>query len=148
MDYDVALWTELCDEARRGVGKALPVPILGADVRSDAVSFAINNAKAAGIGHLLRFSKRDLRDFVPPEGPPGVVLCNPPYGERIGEEKDLRGLYRLLGEVFTQRCAGWTGWVFTGNPRLADAIGLAPAEQVPLYNGKIPCRLLRFEMGR
>jgi putative N6-adenine-specific DNA methylase len=146
MDYDVALWTELRDEARRGVGKALPVPIVGADVRGDAVSFAINNARAAGIGHLLRFDKRDLKDFVAPAGAPGIVLCNPPYGERIGEEKELRGLYRLLGEVFTQRCAGWTAWVFTGNPRLASAIGLPPAEEVPLYNGKIPCRLLRFEM--
>jgi putative N6-adenine-specific DNA methylase len=145
MDFDVELWTALRDEARHGVGKALPAPILAADIRSDAVSFAINNARAAGVGHLLRVDKRDVADFQPPAGP-GVLVCNPPYGERIGEEKQLRGLYRLLGEVFTQRCAGWTAWVFTGNPRLAEAIGLMPAEQVPLYNGKIPCRLLRFDM--
>jgi putative N6-adenine-specific DNA methylase len=144
MDYDVELWTALRDEARRGVGKGLPAPVLAADVRGDAVAFAIHNARAAGIGHLLRFDKRDLRDFQPPPGPPGVLLCNPPYGERLGEEKSLFGLYRLLGEVIGQRCAGWTAWVFTGNPRLAEAIGLTPAEQVPLYNGKIPCRLLRF----
>ncbi len=147
MDYDVRLWTELRDEARRGVGRALPAPILGADVRGDAVSFAINNARAAGIGHLLRFEKRDVRDFRPPEGPPGVILCNPPYGERIGEERELRGLYRTLGEVFAQRCAGWTAFVFTGNPALAHAIGLRPSAQIPLYNGKISCRLLRFEMA-
>jgi putative N6-adenine-specific DNA methylase len=147
MDYDVELWTALRDEARRSVAKALPAPILASDVRGDAVSFAISNARAAGIGHLLRVDKRDVADFRRPEGPPGVLVCNPPYGERIGEEKQLRGLYRLLGEVFAQRCPGWSAWVFTGNPRLADAIGLAPAEQVPLYNGKIPCRLLRFEPG-
>ena len=74
-----------------------------------------------------------------------MLVCNPPYGERIGEERELVGLYRLLGDVFAQRCAGWTCFVFTGNPRLADAIGLRPAEQIPLYNGKIPCRLLRFD---
>src|SRR5262245_57829277 len=68
MDYDVALWAELRDEARRGVGKALPATITGSDVRGDAVSFAINNAKAAGIGHLLRFPKCDLRDLTLPEG--------------------------------------------------------------------------------
>ncbi len=146
MDYDVGLWTELRDEARRAILKTLPVPVLGSDVRGDAVSFSIDNARAAGIGHLLRFDKRDLRDFRPPDGPPGIVLCNPPYGERIGEEKDLFGLYRLMGEVFSQRCRGWTAWVFSGNPRLADAIGLVPAEHVPLYNGKIPCRLLRFDL--
>jgi putative N6-adenine-specific DNA methylase len=145
MDYDVELWTALRDEARRGVLKALPAPVLASDVRGDAVSFAISNARAAGIGHLLRVEKRDVRDFRPP-GPPGVLLCNPPYGERIGEEKDLFGLYRLLGEVFAQRCPGWTCHVFTGNPRLAAAIGLAPAAEVPLYNGKIPCRLLKFEL--
>jgi putative N6-adenine-specific DNA methylase len=148
MDYDVELWTALRDEARQGVLRALPAPIIGSDVRGDAVSFAINSARAAGIGHLLRFDKRDVRDFVPPsEGHQGgVLVCNPPYGERIGEERELFGLYKLLGEVFSQRCAGWTCFVFTGNPRLADAIGLRPAEQVPLYNGKIPCRLLRFDM--
>jgi putative N6-adenine-specific DNA methylase len=135
----------LRDEARRGVGRALPAPVTGSDLRGDAVAFAINNAKAAGIGHLLRFSKRDLRDFEPPSGPPGVLVCNPPYGERLGEERELRGLYRLLGEVFAQKCRGWLAFVFTGNKALADTIGLRPAAEVPLYNGKIPCRLLRFE---
>jgi putative N6-adenine-specific DNA methylase len=146
MDYDVRLWTALRDEARRGVGRALPAPILGSDLRGDAVAFAINNARAAGIGHLLRFDKRDVRDFRPPDGPPGVILCNPPYGERIGEERELRSLYQTLGEVFAQRCAGWTAFVFTGNPVLANAVGLRPAVQIPLFNGKIACRLLRFEI--
>ena len=95
----------------------------------------------------LGFDRRDVRNFRPPEGPPGVIVCNPPYGERIGEEKDLRGLYRLLGEVFAERCRGWTAYVFTGNPSLAAAVGLTPAEQVPLYNGKIPCRLLKYELS-
>jgi putative N6-adenine-specific DNA methylase len=145
MDFDVQLWTALRDEARRGVRKALPAPVLGSDVRGDVVAAAINNARAAGVGHLLRFDKRDVRDFRPPDGPPGVLLCNPPYGERIGEEKELFGLYRLLGDVFLQRCPGWTAFVFTGNRALAESIGRRPSVQVPLYNGKIPCRLLRFD---
>src|SRR5207253_5932106 len=104
MDFDVELWTTLRDEARRGVLHALPAPILGSDIRGDAVSFAIDNAKAAGIGHLLRFDKRDVKNFQVPDGPPGVIVCNPPYGERIGEERELMTLYRTLGEVFAQRC--------------------------------------------
>jgi putative N6-adenine-specific DNA methylase len=143
MEYDVRLWTALRDEARHGVLKALPAPVLGSDVRGDAVAFSIDNAKAAGIGNLLRFTKRDVRDFEPPLGPPGVLLCNPPYGERLGEERQLRSLYRALGEVF-QRLPGWRCCVFTGNPRLAACIGLDPKEQVSLFNGKIPCRLLMF----
>jgi putative N6-adenine-specific DNA methylase len=143
MNYDVERWISLRDEARRGVRKALDFPIFGADARGDAISFASGNARAAGVGHLLGFHKQDLRDFRP-QGPPGVIVCNPPYGERIGDERELVGLYRLLGEVIGQRCPDWTAWVFTGNPRLASAIGLPPAEEVSLYNGKIPCRLLRF----
>ncbi len=147
MDFDIALWTELRDEARRGIVRALPATIYAADARGDAVSFAIDNARAAGIGHVLRIDKRELRDFQPPAGDGGVLLCNPPYGERIGEEKNLFGLYRLLGEVFAQRCRGWTAYVFTGNPRLAASIGLKPEVEIPLYNGKIPCRLLRFVLN-
>jgi putative N6-adenine-specific DNA methylase len=94
----------------------------------------------------LCFERRDVRDLQLPEGPPGVIVCNPPYGERLGEERELVGLYRLLGEVF-RRSAGWTAWVFTGNARLAREVGLAPAEEVPLFNGKIPCRLLKYEGG-
>jgi putative N6-adenine-specific DNA methylase len=144
MDFDIELWTTLRDEARRGVGRTLPAPILASDVRSDAIKLASANARAAGIGHLLHFAKRDVRDFHPPSETSGVLLCNPPYGERLGQEKNLLNLYRLLGEIFTQRCRGWTTYVFTGNPRLAAAIGLAPVEETPLYNGKIPCRLLKF----
>lgn len=147
MDFDVRLWTALRDEARRGVRKRLPAPVLGSDVRRDAVAFAVQNARAAGIGHLLRFEVQDVRDFRPPPGPPGTLLCNPPYGERLGEEKELRGLYRGLGELFRGRCPGWSAFVFTGNARLAREIGLPPSGQVPLFNGKIPCRLLRFDIG-
>ena len=143
MNYDVGLWTTLRDEARRQVLKQLPQPIQGSDVRRDAIHFAQENAKAAGIGHLLQFARRDVDAFKPPDGPPGILICNPPYGERIGEEKELKGLYRTLGEVFRERCPGWTLWVFTGNAFLARQIG-KPAQVIDLFNGKIPCRLLRY----
>jgi putative N6-adenine-specific DNA methylase len=146
MDFDVELWTALRDEARRGVLKQLAALILGSDIRHDAIAFSIKNARAAGIGHLVRFDVKDVRDFRPPLGPPGIILCNPPYGERIGEEKELISLYKTLGEVLQQQSAGWTAFVFTGNARLARHIGLTPVEQVALFNGKIPCRLLKFEM--
>jgi putative N6-adenine-specific DNA methylase len=144
LDFDVELWTALRDEARSGVLKQLPAPILGFDLRRDAVSFSIQNARIAGVGHVLRFEQGDVREFRPPDGPPGVIVCNPPYGERIGEERELEGLYRTLGEVFRERCGGWTMWIFTGNAKLARQIGLSPSEEVPLFNGKIPCRLLKF----
>jgi putative N6-adenine-specific DNA methylase len=147
MNYDVELWASLREEARAGVRRALPAPVMGSDVRGDAVSMARTNARAAGIGHLLQFDRCDLRDFQPPQGPPGVILCNPPYGERLGDEASLRDLYRLLGQVLGERCRGWTAWVFTGNRRLAHQINLTPAEELPFFNGKIPCRLLKFDLA-
>jgi putative N6-adenine-specific DNA methylase len=143
MDFDIAVWTELRDQARSEIRKELPAPILGSDLRKDAVAFAQGNARTAGIGHLLRFEVKDVRHFPPPPGPPGIILCNPPYGERIGEESELKEIYRTLGEVF-RRCNGWRAFVFTGNSRLARCIGLKPRSEVSLFNGKIPCRLLEF----
>src|SRR5205807_3146482 len=70
LDFDIALWAELRDEARRGVRKQLAAPVVGSDVRRDAIQFAKTNARAAGVGHLIRFEGKDLRDFRPPEGPP------------------------------------------------------------------------------
>jgi putative N6-adenine-specific DNA methylase len=144
LNYDIGLWTTVRDEARRQVAKTLAHRVIGYDARSDAIHFAQTNAKAAGIGHLLRFEKRDLADFKPPAGPPGVLICNPPYGERIGEEKDLVGLYQTLGRVFRERCTGWKLFVFTGNAFLARQIGLKHARLYDLFNGKIPCRLLCY----
>jgi putative N6-adenine-specific DNA methylase len=146
MDYDVKLWTELRDEGRRGVLKKLPAPILGSDIRKDAIAFSRSNARAAGIGNLIHFEVRDVAQLRPPPGPPGVIVCNPPYGERIGEEKELRTLYRTFGEVVQKDCAGWNAFVFTGNAALARNLGMKPSAQIPLFNGKIPCRLLRFDL--
>jgi putative N6-adenine-specific DNA methylase len=145
MDFDINLWTELRDEVRRGVHKQLAAPIIGSDIRYDAVSFSVTNARAAGVGHLIRFEMKDLRDFEPPAGPPGTILCNPPYGERIGDDQDLRALYQTLGEIFRERCAGWQACVFSGNPNLARYVNLPVRRQTALFNGKIACRLLEYE---
>jgi putative N6-adenine-specific DNA methylase len=147
MNFDIELWTQLRDEARRQVKNELHSPILGFDIRHDAIQFSRDNANAAGVGHLVRFEQKELVDFQPPSGPPGTIMCNPPYGERIGEEKDLPGLYRAIGEVLRRHCPGWTACVFTGNARLARHIGLHPTGEAQLYNGKIPCRLLKFQVG-
>jgi putative N6-adenine-specific DNA methylase len=147
MDYDVGLWTAIRAEARDGVLKKLPAFIGGSDVRADAIEFAKANARSAGIGNLLSFERKDLRDFRPPDGPPGVLICNPPYGERIGDDRELRPLYRLMGEVFADRCRGWTCFVFTSVEAPWRDIGLKPKAATPFWNGKIACKLFRFEAG-
>jgi putative N6-adenine-specific DNA methylase len=138
------LWASLRDEARRNVLKKLPAPIMGFDIRKDAIDFANTNARSAGIGNLLSFSRQDLRDFRPREGDCGTILLNPPYGERIGEEKELRPLYQAMGDVFGEHCRGWNVCVFSGNDKLARLIKLPVKESTPLWNGKIPCRLICY----
>jgi putative N6-adenine-specific DNA methylase len=144
MDFDVGEWTAIRDEARQQVGKSLAQPIVGADQRRDVIELARANARAAGIGNMVSFDVTSLHDLRPPTGLPGTLLCNPPYGERIGEEQELVGLYRKLGEVIRDRFAEWNVWVFTGNARLANEIGLPRIDEVALFNGKLPCRLIRF----
>jgi putative N6-adenine-specific DNA methylase len=145
LDFDVELWAEIRDEARRAMLKALPAPIVGSDLRGDVVDFAHVNARAAGIGHLLRFERLDVADLHPPDEPPGTIVCNPPYGERLGEEAELRPLYEAIGRAF-RRFGGWGLWVFTGNNRLARRIDLPVVERLHLFNGRLPCQLLRFNV--
>lgn len=144
LNFDIGLWTALRDEARRQVLTRLPQPIWGHDQRRDAIEFCRGNARAAGIGNVLNFQVTALHDFRPPDGQPGVLVCNPPYGERLGEEKELKGLYKEMGRVFRDVCQGWRVFVFTGNAVLARQIDLKPVRQISLFNGKIPCRLLEF----
>ena len=102
---------------------------------------------SATAGHLIQFERKDVKDVNPPAGPPGIAICNPPYGERIGEEKEWIPLYRKLGEVFGTRWQGWRVFVFTSNDFLAKKIGLPVKSRVPFFNGKIPCHLWEFGTG-
>src|SRR5262249_15237450 len=99
LDFDVRLWTDLRDSARAAGAARFAGPIAGADARSDAIIFSRQNARLAGVGHLTTFTVCDIASWRPPESAPGTIICNPPYGERIGEEKDLIPLYRQLGEL-------------------------------------------------
>jgi putative N6-adenine-specific DNA methylase len=144
LDFDIELWTRLRDDARRRVASRLPAPILGSDAHRDSLHFSQENARAAGVGHLLKFTQTELSDFVPPAGPGGVILCNPPYGERLGDETQLRGLYQALGDITRERCKGWRLCVFSGNQRLLSEIKLPIEREFRLFNGRLPCKLVCF----
>jgi putative N6-adenine-specific DNA methylase len=146
LDFDLGKWTAIRDAARRQVKNALAAAIAGSDVRRDAIALARRNARAAGVGHLLEFSLRDLRDLPPHGLPAGVIFCNPPYGERLGDRRQLAGLYRIIGETLKRCCAGWTAYILSGNPELEEQIGLRPAATTPLFNGALACRLLKYEI--
>ena len=145
LDFDTRLWERLLKEAESGMQRLTTGLITGCDQDSRALVLARRNAAAAGFEGQVHFFHSVLEEFRP-EGERGVVIINPPYGMRLGEEDDLRELYCRIGDILKQRCRGWTGFVLTGNLELAKYIGLKASRRFVLFNGPIECRLLRYEL--
>ena len=120
-------------------------PILGSDRHRGAIDHARDNAKAAGLAQLLRFDIADLQQVRPPAEKPGLIIANPPYGERLGEEQDWIPLYRQLGETIKENWPGWRLGIFTASDRLAREVGLKVKRQTAFYNGSLACKLWEFE---
>jgi putative N6-adenine-specific DNA methylase len=147
-DFDRQLFVAIRDDARRGVRKDLAAPIMGSDIHPGAIELAKTNARNAGVGNLLKIERGDLNDARPAAGPPGMLVVNPPYGERIGEEREWVGLYAKLGEVVASRWQGWRLLVFTSNDWLARKIRLPLRKRSPFFNGKLQCHLWEFDSSR
>lgn len=143
--FDPSLWKRLQTEAREQALPSLSSPVVGSDRSAQALAVARQNARRAGVEEMLTLSQRDVRDFAPPPGP-GVILFNPPYGQRLDEEEALKPLYRLIGDVMKKRCTGYTAYLFTGSQELAKCVGLRASRRFVLFNGPIECRLLKYEL--
>jgi len=145
--HDRVLWQSLVKEAERrcetGLRK-LP-PIVGYDVDRQAVRIALENIEHVGLRgyvHVERKAAADAR----PRHVFGLVAVNPPYGERLGEEKTLVPLYTQLGETLKNHFAGWKATLLTGNPELAFKLGMRATRYYTLYNGALECRLFNFDI--
>jgi putative N6-adenine-specific DNA methylase len=143
--FDEARWKQILTDAESQRRRA-PFPIRGSDVDPSAIRAADENAEWACVERVAKFRRADARTFSPPQGPPGLIATNPPYGDHVGEGEDLAGLYRAFGDALKQRCPGWRAALLTGSPALAKTIGLRPKRRIPLFNGPMECRLLEFEM--
>ena len=145
LDFDSDLWKRICADAEEGI-RRLPLGLItGYDLDNRALLLAGRNTAKAGLEGQVHFFHAALQEFQP-EGDKGVVIINPPYGKRLGEEEDLRELYCQIGDVMKKRCRGWTGYVLTGNLELAKYIGLKASRRYVLYNGAIECRLLKYDL--
>jgi putative N6-adenine-specific DNA methylase len=111
----------------------------GFDRDQGAIQGAVRNAERAGVSEICRFACQPLSGLQPPEGPPGIVLTNPPYGARIGNRKTLFGLYGSLGKVLGERFSGWRVGIITSDDGLAKAVGLPlnPSDHVDHSGTKI-----------
>jgi 23S rRNA (guanine2445-N2)-methyltransferase / 23S rRNA (guanine2069-N7)-methyltransferase len=147
--HDPALWTALLSEARqrREQGLRRVPPITGYDRDPRAIRIALANAGRAGVQNLVQLECRELNQAEPPQSAPvGLVIVNPPYGERLGDAQELETLYAQLGDWLKAHCQGWQAAVFTGNPELGKRMGLRARKVNAFYNGALPCKLLSFSV--
>lgn len=144
-----ALWNRVVNEAmeRREIGRTRIPKILASDCDPRAVRAASINADLAGIAKHLQILQRDLADAKALPGPAGLVIANPPYGERLGAtQEEWKPLYRMLGERLKTQFTGWQAAVFTGDPELGKQMGLRAEKTHVFFNGPLECRLLRFRV--
>jgi len=151
--HDEPAWQGLLIEAReRGAAglarwEAQGTSIRGYDHDPAAIRVALDSLGRAGLSGRVHFERRDLAEAAPGrDGDRGLVVVNPPYGERLGEAAELPALYGLLGRVLRERFRGWRAAVFTGNPDLGRELGMRASHYHSLYNGPIPCRLFHFDI--
>ncbi|MDR2013172.1 MAG: bifunctional 23S rRNA (guanine(2069)-N(7))-methyltransferase RlmK/23S rRNA (guanine(2445)-N(2))-methyltransferase RlmL [Rhodanobacter sp.] len=147
--HDAYLWDTLLDEARTRAAnglRALAAVYFGYDHDAAVLKEARRNAQAAGVADFVRFEHRSIEHLEKPAGcaVPGLVIANPPYGERLGERAALRDLYRTFGERLRKEFHGWRAAVIVSDDELGHRIGLRADKYYVLYNGALQCRLLTF----
>jgi putative N6-adenine-specific DNA methylase len=145
LDADLPLLENLIQDAEKSQRESIPAPIWGSDRNDNVIQQAINNATQCGVLDHVYFAAIELEDVAAPADS-GVLFCNPPYGERLGQDINLGAFYKQLGDVLKQRFKGWTAFVLSGNKELAQSIGLKSSQRFPVYNGALPCQLMKYEL--
>jgi len=145
LNFDATAWQKMKQEAQ---GRAKQVEfqnIYGSDLDMKSVRAAKQNLDQAG---LLEAVKLDRADIVEVEAPAdhGVLIANPPYGVRIGEDEELAALYPKMGETLKRHFAGWNAYFLTSDLRLPKLMRLSPSKRTPLFNGPLECRLFEIKM--
>ena len=145
--HDQELWQSIFDEAeqRKTAGlEALELDFRGYDANPRVLEFATLNIEKAGLDEHIRLAHKPIDQFGKATADYGLLITNPPYGERLGDVDGLIPIYQKLGSVLQKNFQGWKAAVFTGNVELGRETDLTPTKQYQLFNGTIPCKLLVF----
>jgi putative N6-adenine-specific DNA methylase len=140
-NFSSSLWNKVKAEER--AAKTVKLEIFGSDNDPRALGDARRNVAAAGVDRWVKLERADILDRMAP-APAGVMIANPPYGERIGSKEELAEFYPKLGSALKRNYPGWRCHFFTADLRLPKLVRLQPARRVPLYNGALECRLYEF----
>jgi putative N6-adenine-specific DNA methylase len=143
--YNKKDWTLLRGDALKAVRKGVKGQIIVSDRDERCLNAVEENAGYAGVEQYLDYQLCDFRDCTVPENG-GVVILNPEYGKRLGDEQHLERVYANIGDFFKKSCQGYKGYIFTGNMNLAKCVGLRTSSKTVFFNSKIECRLLEYEL--
>ena len=143
--FDADLWKKIRHEERKVQPTPGKLEIYGSDNDPRALNEARRNLAGAGVERWVKLERADILSR-PAPAPAGVMIANPPYGERISSKDELAAFYPELGHALKRHYAGWRCHFFTADLRLAKLIRLQPARRVPLYNGALECRLYEFRI--
>lgn len=143
--WDLSSWPRIRAEAEARAQPPAPLPIWGYDLKGDALDAARANLEAAGLADSVQLKQVNVLESAPP-APSGLIVTNPPYGVRMGEQAELAELYPRLGDTLKQRYAGWTAYFFTADMQLPKLIRLKTSRRTPLYNGALECRLFEIKV--
>ena len=141
--FDSNLWTRMKADER--TTKPVKLQIFGSDNDPRVLGDARRNIAAAGVDRWVQLEQVDILDR-PAPAPAGVMVANPPYGERIGSKEELAEFYPKLGSVLKKNYPGWRCHFFTADLRLPKLLRLQPSRRVPLYNGALECRLFEIRI--
>lgn len=145
MEFQEPLWKRLIDEARASEKPKSIASVFGSDMYGDTLKIARENLLANGLGDSVQLKQANVLEISPPTDS-GVLLTNPPYGDRIGDSEALKQLYPKLGDLLKQKFAGWRAYFFSGDTNLPKGIRLSVSRKTPLFNGKIECRLYEYKL--
>ncbi|MCK9621637.1 MAG: bifunctional 23S rRNA (guanine(2069)-N(7))-methyltransferase RlmK/23S rRNA (guanine(2445)-N(2))-methyltransferase RlmL [Methylobacter sp.] len=147
--HDAECWKALRAEAeqRKKIGlEKLPV-IVGFDQNRHTVNTALAHIANAGLQNKIHVERRDIEDAEPAESwKPGLLICNPPYGERLGDEQETAELYKKFGETLKAHFIGWKAAMIISNPELGFRLGIRSQKPITLFNGALECKLLRMDI--
>jgi putative N6-adenine-specific DNA methylase len=143
-DFEPELWAKITEGAINRINNET-VEILGSDVSYNVLRKARENIKLAKVDDIVKTACQDFFESEPPPNGAGMLILNPPYGERMAQD-DVTTLYKQIGDTLKKKYAGYQAWMITSNPDGLRAVGLRPSRKIALWNGPLECRFVRYDL--
>ncbi len=143
-NYDYQLWNKVKREAEKRINKEIPLKIIGTDIEDELIKITRKNISEAGLRNYIIVQRKNFIN-TKFENKKGLIVTNPPYDERI-KSLDINNLYKDMGDTLKKGYKNWSGYIFSGNMNAIKSIGLKPSQKHQLFNGKIECKLLKYDL--